>query len=146
MRYGSDERAFNRAVVRELRKRGWHVQPIEDKMAVGVPDINACCQHQEVWIELKVFSLPKRDTTHVRFGLRKEQENWALLRSNVGGSWFLMAREKMSGGIYVLDFTEYLYFYDSATASKKFLPPPKATIKDAIEHIEKKMGILFDEF
>lgn len=67
----------------DIRKnvKGPHWQPIETWLiAGGVPDMNACWQGREIWIETKIH--PRKPTD--------KQLNWARLRTNEGGRcWFL---------------------------------------------------------
>jgi hypothetical protein len=62
-----------------------HVQRLEDKFSVGIPDINLCCAGEEYWFEAKfIEDWPKRLTTGVKIPLRPEQTLWARLGAKAG--------------------------------------------------------------
>lgn len=70
-----------------------HIQRFEDKLASGIPDANFCWNGYETWLEGKFLKeYPKRDSTLIKLGLRKEQRVWARQRSREGGVIILWAR------------------------------------------------------
>jgi len=75
---------------REIRKRGGHVQNIEDAYSTGVPDMNICINGREAWIECKYLKAwPKRAGTGVRVKFRPGQVNWLVKRGRAGGRAFV---------------------------------------------------------
>jgi hypothetical protein len=70
------------------------IDRIESGLTVeGMPDINACFDGVECWIELKSPTEPKRATTPL-FGsnhkLSMSQRNWFLRQRNAGGHAFIL--------------------------------------------------------
>jgi len=49
---------------------------IENRVSSGMPDVAGCTNGREFWIELKTCARPKRPTTKLDIGLRKEQREW----------------------------------------------------------------------
>ena len=76
------EKALYQALKTNLPKVHW--QRIEvGSLGTGVPDVNACWQGKEVWIELKLGSLQS-------INLSPQQCAWHMRRANAGGvSWIL---------------------------------------------------------
>jgi hypothetical protein len=66
---------------------------IENIIVVGMPDINACFDGVEFWIELKSPKEPKRSTTPL-FGsnhrLSQDQKNWFLRQRNARGKCYIL--------------------------------------------------------
>ncbi len=60
-------------------------------VSLGVPDLNACLNGAEVWIEMKVCS-------GWSVTIRPEQSAWAERRIRHGGRVFLAVRRKHDGG------------------------------------------------
>lgn len=66
--------------------RTWHWQSLETgAYAPGVPDVNACKNGREVWIEFK-----RTSALAVKF--RPLQPGWILKRSSVGGNVYVAIR------------------------------------------------------
>lgn len=103
-----NEQQFVRTLVRHMREGGWHVQRIEDKYSTGIPDINACKNGQEIWLEAKVFRWPKRKTSCTRIGIRDGQQTWARLRCKAGGECFLIAKELATKQAYLFDWHDFM--------------------------------------
>ena len=59
---------------------------IENAAGVGTPDVNACYQGCEVWLELKVC--PRK-----RLLVRKEQRVWGFRRARAGGTVWVINRD-----------------------------------------------------
>jgi len=95
------ELLLSKQLVHNLRRFGAHVQRIEDKLSVGVPDINVALNGYEVWLELKEFTWPKRADTPVHIPLRPFQLAWIRARTQVGGIVYVVARETITGTVYV---------------------------------------------
>jgi len=97
------ELLLSKQLVHKLRRFGAHVQRLEDKMSVGIPDINVAMQGKEVWLELKEFKWPKRANTPVRVPLRPFQVSWIRERTLVGGIVYIVAREVTTGVVYLFN-------------------------------------------
>ena len=69
-----------KTVMRHLKFKGVHVQPIENLGNRGVPDLNCCYRNQEFWIEIKV----KPDK------LSDLQRSWIHQRRSVGGRCYVL--------------------------------------------------------
>lgn len=69
-----------------LRKCGYQVDlaRIENQAVSGHPDVEGCIDGQQIWIELKSCSRPKRATSKVRPKLRPSQDIWHLKRHRAG--------------------------------------------------------------
>ena len=78
----------------KLKAKKAHVQRFEDKLQAGIPDANFCLHGTEVWLEGKFLKeYPKRETTKVKVGLRKEQAVWIENRILAGGDVYIWIRE-----------------------------------------------------
>jgi len=62
-----------------------HFTRIESYTENGIPDVNACLNGKEIWIELKA-------NTSKDLGLSKWQRVWIAKRIKVGGTVFIMNR------------------------------------------------------
>ena len=62
-----------------------HFTRIESYTENGIPDVNACLNGKEIWIELKAN--PSKD-----LGLSKWQRVWIAKRIKAGGTVFIMNR------------------------------------------------------
>lgn len=62
-----------------------HFVRIESYTENGIPDVNACYNGKEIWIELKA-------NTHKDLGLSKWQKVWIAKRIKAGGTVFIMNR------------------------------------------------------
>ena len=81
----TNEGQFRGWLVDTMRGQGWHAQPLEDQVAVGVPDLSAAHPaYGETWLELKLglnirhvnslMALRHKLTEQQRFWLRRRQE------------------------------------------------------------------------
>ena len=78
----------------KLKAKGAHIQRFEDKLQAGIPDANFCLKGEETWLEGKFLKeYPKRETTKVKVGVRKEQATWAENRLLAGGVHYFWIRE-----------------------------------------------------
>ena len=102
------EQAFVRSLVKSMTDRGWHVQRLEDKFSVGIPDINACKDGDDIWLEAKVFAWPKRATTKTKICVRPYQVSWAHRRIKAGGTCFLIAFEFTTNNTYLFDWKDFI--------------------------------------
>ena len=62
-----------------------HFVRIESYTENGIPDVNACYNGEEVWLELKA-------NTHKDLGLSKWQKVWIAKRIKAGGTVFIINR------------------------------------------------------
>lgn len=71
-----------------IKRRGDRIQRMESLVTFGFPDVNACLEGREIWIEIKSPKEPKRNSTPL-FGsnhkLTQTQMNWFLAQKNAGG-------------------------------------------------------------
>jgi len=128
------EATYSKSVVGLMRQHGLLVQKIEDKYSVGIPDLNVCVDGDDHWIELKVFSWPKRETTTVNYGLRPHQIKWMNKRMNKGSSCWLMAKEKTTGSTLLWRWMPSLITCNTAVSKSKALCNGKIT--DAIDALK----------
>lgn len=74
-----------------LKRKGIHMQRIEDSMSAGIPDCYVQYRGGSVWLEGKfVRSMPKLKTTKLKVGLRAEQATWLegeVLAGGRAGVW-----------------------------------------------------------
>src|SRR4249919_4400266 len=79
--------------------KGDRVDRIENSVSSGAPDVNGCLAGEDVWVELKAPTEPKRAETP----LMTSNGNHPLLQSQI--NWF--ARQAQAGGIaYILIRTD----------------------------------------
>lgn len=74
------------------------IDRVENLCVVGMPDVNACIDGVEVWLEFKSPTEPKRAGTPL-FGsnhrISQDQINWMLRQHQAGGHcYFLIATNK----------------------------------------------------
>ncbi len=62
-----------------------HTVRAENTAGNGMPDVTACWQGKDIWIELKVFGAGEWSK------IRKEQRIWGLQRAGEGGKVFIVA-------------------------------------------------------
>ncbi len=79
------------AVDKNMRKPRDRLTRIENSVLSGAPDVNGCLEGEDVWIELKAPTEPKRASTPVL----KRSGNHPLLLSQI--NW--MAQQRQAGGI-----------------------------------------------
>jgi len=98
------EHLLSRKIVAALRKAGYHTQPIENAVASGAPDLYMCKNGKSLWVELKVFKWPERESSPVRIGLRTNQVMWAREHIKHGGTVLLLAKEVYSNELFLFDW------------------------------------------
>ncbi len=86
------EKVFVRGFVKALRRRGAHVQRIEDAYSSHIPDINYAYEGLSMWLEAKSVHIPKRPTTKVHLGWTDGQRLWAEDRRRRGGHAYGLIR------------------------------------------------------
>lgn len=87
-----------------LKRKGLHVQRIEDAISSGVPDTNLCYKGVETWLEGKIIRrLPKRETTPAYITLSKEQAGWLTARRLAGGRCYVWVRVANIGWLLIDD-------------------------------------------
>ena len=72
---------------------GLHMTRVEDLLAVGRPDVEACLEGRSFVCELKVAARPRRTTTPIRTQspITPEQVGWLRARRDAGGqAWLLV--------------------------------------------------------
>lgn len=91
------------SVAREQRLWSWfrdgvkaiprlHLQRIENGAGLGTPDLEACWEGRQFWVELKGSDRPAKSSTPIRYKLTLEQVLWAEERWRAGGSVYLYLR------------------------------------------------------
>ena len=76
-----NEHSFIRSIHRKLPKE-IYVWKINDNYAGGVADAYYCGFKDDLWIEYKYVSLPKKDDSKVQIGLSALQVNWLSAQAN----------------------------------------------------------------
>lgn len=79
-----------------------HVFRIENGLGAGMPDVNACYQGKEAWIELKVW-IPGAGVL-----LRKEQYAWGRGRAVAGGKVFVICEAEDAGVVLCFAYPQFL--------------------------------------
>lgn len=76
---------------------------LENSVSSGMPDVIATKAFGEVnFIELKVFTMPARDTTcPLKNAMRQEQKNWFLEAARFKLQAYVLARESESKQLYL---------------------------------------------
>lgn len=92
LRY-ANEAAFAKAVVKQLRKKGWFVQRIESGLTGrGIPDIYAVDPtHTPFWLELKRMRIDLRGKDRCAISWRPGQQAWLNAVSRYGQKAFTLA-------------------------------------------------------
>lgn len=87
------EKKANAALRAGIVQLGDRWERVENMLVPGMPDINACFNGCEFWIESKAPKEPKRETTKLFGGnnhdLLLEQRNWMLGQLKAGGKVFI---------------------------------------------------------
>ena len=94
---GSERASVWYPLQRALKERNWHHQRLEDKLALGVPDV---CLHvpngHDVWVELKFMRQLPSASSKFNLGVRREQYVWlhgAMKAGRKCGVLALISRE-----------------------------------------------------
>lgn len=93
-----------------MRKPRDRLTRIENSVLSGAPDVNGCLEGEDVWIELKAPTEPKRATTPLltRSGnhpLLLSQINWFAQQRQAGGIAFILLRTDKH--IFLVDGTKH---------------------------------------
>jgi len=104
-----DEAHFSRNLRAAFRNYGAKVQNFEDKYSLGVPDMVVIYKGKTYWLELKVFTIPKRTNTHLKMKFQPHQVPWMLSAKAAGANVLVFAREKETGLCYFLPPQEGTY-------------------------------------
>lgn len=99
-----------------------HLSRIENTAGTGISDVTACTRGIDIWIELKVFH-------DGRLNFRTSQRVWITLRSGVGGTVWILARNGDALRVYepgAVLAAPHKVSADkkSFSISEKDLPPP----------------------
>lgn len=68
------------------------IDRIENNLSSGIPDVSACINGVDVWIELKYAEKwPARASTRLlsRYGLNPDQVNWHIRQATAGGASYV---------------------------------------------------------
>lgn len=117
---------------KQLRAAGFsvHACRLENSAGEGNPDVEACIEGNQIWIELKSCERPKRDTTMIRPRTRESQSIWHRQRSEAGSKhhWVLIqvgeAREAL---LYLIPGDRY----DAITTTEAHLASMSQIAPDA---------------
>ena len=83
----------------QKKQKDWHLVRIESNTINGIPDVNACINGLEFWIELKANDAKN-------YGLSKYQINWHLKRHKCGGHSFILNRSLKHEAFELLEIRE----------------------------------------
>lgn len=83
----------------QKKHREWHFVRIESNTINGIPDINACMDGVEFWLELK-----SNDAKN--YGLSKYQMAWCLKRQAAGGKSFILHNSLLKREFKILEIRE----------------------------------------
>ena len=83
----------------QRKKKDWHLVRIESHTINGIPDVNACMEGNEFWLELKANDAKN-------YGLSKYQINWFLKRSRAGGKSFILHLSLLKRELKILEIRE----------------------------------------
>lgn len=134
MRKGTLERSFwTNNIKPVLNRLKADAQRLEVATARGVPDVNACHNGNEIWIELKVASKGQIE-------LRKEQYVWGLRRARAGGKVFVVALKHDIVQIWLYPFRVR---YTNGRYCHPVTLPNWALHKDDLRSDENMLAILF---
>jgi len=95
------------------------IDRVENAVADGQPDVNGCIQGEDVWIELKAPSEPKRATTALMANnhkLLQSQVNWFARQRQAGGIAFILLRTETL--LLLVDGTKHADNFNSMTVAK----------------------------
>lgn len=88
---GSESSSAWSILKRELDRRNWIYDRIENRVVLGMPDVNVHVpQVGDLWVELKFVRVPLGKRVNV--GLSKEQFNWLCQNTQAGRRAVLVAR------------------------------------------------------
>jgi len=98
------------AVREKLKLPADRLDRIENSVSSGQPDVNGCLAGEDVWIELKAPTEPKRkETPLMSFGnnhrLLLTQQNWMKRQQQAGGIAFILLRTDKR--LLLIDGTKY---------------------------------------
>lgn len=124
--------------IRTLEACGWRVHAcrLENSAGEGNPDVEACIEGVQIWVELKSCERPKRDTTMIRPKTRESQSIWHRLRHEAGcrHHWVLIqVGEGIYSNLYLIPGNRY----DEITAVESYLAAmskcdPSSSVADVL--------------
>ena len=83
----------------QKKQKTWHFVRIESSTINGIPDVNACMDGNEFWLELK-----SNDAKN--YGISKYQINWFLKRNRSGGKPFILHYSLLKTEFQILEIRE----------------------------------------
>ena len=83
----------------QKKQKTWHFVRIESSTINGIPDVNACIDGNEFWLELK-----SNDAKN--YGVSKYQINWFLKRNKSGGKAFILHYSLLETEFKILEIRE----------------------------------------
>lgn len=88
------EHAFNKSILKGIKKLGGDACSHEDAYTAGIPDLSGCIQKMSFWIEAKTADWPKRAATKIRLKhpISYQQRNWLVRRGRRGCPCFVFVR------------------------------------------------------
>lgn len=122
----------------DLRKCGYAVDltRIENMAVSGHPDVDGCIDGQQIWIELKSCSRPKRATSKIQPKLRPSQDIWHTKRHRAGSrhAYVLMqVGEGAGAALYLIPGKMYPHIAAPESALLEMsIISPQASITEAL--------------
>jgi hypothetical protein len=94
---------------------------VENSVSHGAPDTNGCLAGEDVWIELKAPTEPKRPTTPLMTSngnhpLMESQINWFIRQRRAGGIAFILVRTDKR--LMLVDGTRHCEAFNSWTVNQ----------------------------
>ena len=113
------------------------LQRLENLVGVGHPDVEGCIDAQQVWIELKSETRPKRKDTPIRPKLRTSQSEWHKTRAAAGFryNWVLLqVGHAHAARLYLVPGDRYddIAAATEAELTELSVVPPVATVAEVL--------------
>ena len=112
----------------QKKQKTWHFVRIESSTINGIPDVNACMDGNEFWLELK-----SNDAKN--YGISKYQINWFLKRNRSGGKAFILHYSLLKTEFQILEIREPGLPFP---VSRFPLRTPHSTIKRALQELAQR--------
>lgn len=112
----------------QKKQKSWHFVRIESSTINGIPDVNACMDGNEFWLELK-----SNDAKN--YGISKYQINWFLKRNRSGGKSFILHYSLLETEFKILEIREPGLPFP---VSRFPFRTPHSTIKKALQELAQR--------
>ena len=117
----------------QKKQKTWHFVRIESSTINGIPDVNACMDGNEFWLELK-----SNDAKN--YGISKYQINWFLKRHRSGGKAFILHYSLLKPEFKILEIREPGLPFP---VSRFPFRTPHSTIKRALQQLAQRAAAQF---